>query len=92
MRLTSEEIEYLARKLVKTLSRAGHIEVESEPRVVEGVASVITDELMVEDKLNDEVREVLLQHSSEMQRSNITYAEMFKMVKKKLAKEKGVVL
>ena len=92
MRLTSEEIEYLARKLVKTLSRAGHIEVESEARVVEGVAGVITDELMVEDKLNDEVREVLLQHSSEMQRSNITYAEMFKMVKKKLAKEKGVVL
>ena len=92
MRLTSEEIEYLARKLVKTLARARHIEVESEPRVAEGVAAVITEELMVEDKLNDEVREVLLQHSSEMQRSNITYAEMFKMVKKKLAKEKGVVL
>ena len=92
MRLTSEEIEYLARKLVKTLTREGHIEVESEPRAIEGVAAAITEELMVEDKLNDEVREVLLQHSSEMQRSNITYAEMFKMVKKKLAKEKGVVL
>jgi hypothetical protein len=92
MRLTSEEIEYLARKLVKTLTRGRHIEVESEARVISGVAAVITDELMVEDKLNDEVREVLLQHSSEMQRSNITYAEMFKMVKKKLAREKGVVL
>jgi hypothetical protein len=92
MRLTSEEIEYLARKLVKTLTRGGHIEVESEAGVVEGVAAVITEELLVEDKLNEEVREVLLQHSSEMQRSNITYAEMFKMVKKKLAKEKGVIL
>ncbi|HEY7435177.1 MAG TPA: DUF507 family protein [Methylomirabilota bacterium] len=92
MRLTSEEIEYLARKLVKTLTRGGHIEVESEAAVAEGVAAVITEELLVEDKLNEEVREVLLQHSSEMQRSNITYAEMFKMVKKKLAKEKGVIL
>jgi hypothetical protein len=92
MRLTSEEIEYLARKLVKTLQRARRIEVESEARVIDGVAAVITEELMVEDKLNEEVREVLLQHSSEMQRSNITYAEMFKMVKKKLAREKGVVL
>jgi hypothetical protein len=92
MRLTSEEIEYLARKLVKTLTRGGHIEVEAEAAVVEGVAAVITEELLVEDKLNEEVREVLLQHSSEMQRSNITYAEMFKMVKKKLAKEKGVIL
>jgi hypothetical protein len=92
MRLTSEEIEYLARKIVKTLTKEGRIETEAEPRVVEGVAGVITEELMVEDKLNEEVREVLLQHSSEMQRSNITYTEMFKMVKKKLAKEKGIVL
>jgi hypothetical protein len=53
---------------------------------------VITDDLRVEDRLNDEVREVLIQHASEMERSNITYTEMFKMVKRKLAKEKGIVL
>jgi hypothetical protein len=53
---------------------------------------VITDELMVEDKLNEEVREVLIQHASEMERSNVTYTEMFKMVKKKLAREKGIIL
>jgi hypothetical protein len=92
MRLTSEEIEYLARKIVKTLTKAGRIEIDSEPRVVGSIAAVVTEELMVEDRLNEEVREVLLQHSSEMQRSNITYTEMFKMVKKKLAREKGVIL
>ena len=47
---------------------------------------------MVEERLNEEVRDVLVQHSNEMQRSNITYTEMFKMVKRKLAKEKGIVL
>ena len=31
-------------------------------------------------------------HTSEMERSNITYTEMFKMVKKKLAREKGIIL
>jgi hypothetical protein len=94
MRLTSDEIEYLARKLVKSLTKDGHIDVETEarPRVIGSVAATITEELMVEDRLNQEVREVLLQHSSEMQRSNITYTEMFKMVKKKLAKEKGIIL
>lgn len=92
MRLTSDEIEYLARKIVKTLLRERRIEIDSEPRVVQTIAATITEELMVEDKLNEEVREVLLQHSSEMQRSNITYTEMFKMVKKKLAREKGIVL
>jgi uncharacterized protein len=92
MRLTSDEIEYIARKIVKTLSSEEKLEMDSEARVVEAIARVITDELMVEDKLNEEVREVLIQHASEMERSNITYTEMFKMVKKKLAREKGIIL
>ena len=92
MRLTSDEIEYLARKIVKTLNREGRIQIDAEARVVASIGAVITEELMVEDRLNEEVREVLLQHASEMQRSNITYTEMFKMVKKKLAREKGIVL
>jgi hypothetical protein len=92
MRLTSDEIEYIARKIVKTLTAEGRLEVDSQSRVSDGIARVITEELMVEDKLNEEVREVLVQHSEEMQRSNITYTEMFKMVKRKLAREKGIVL
>jgi hypothetical protein len=92
MRLTTDEIAFIARKIVKTLAAEGKIEVDSETRVAEGLVKVITDELMVEDRLNEEVREVLVQHSGEMERSNITYTEMFKMVKRKLAREKGIVL
>lgn len=92
MRLTPNEIEFVARKIVKTLVAEGKLEVDSEARVAEGLAKVITDEMMVEDRLNEEVREVLTQHSNEMERSNITYTEMFKMVKRKLAREKGIIL
>jgi hypothetical protein len=92
MRLGADEIEYISRKIVKTLSSEGKLQMDSDARVVEGIARVITDELMVEDKLNEEVREVLIQHASEMERSNVTYTEMFKMVKKKLAREKGIIL
>jgi hypothetical protein len=92
MRLTTDEVAFIARKIVKTLVADGKIEVDSETRVAEGLVKVITDELMVEDRLNEEVREVLVQHSGEMERSNITYTEMFKMVKRKLAREKGIVL
>ena len=92
MRLTSDEIEYISRKIVKTLSAEGKLEMDDAGRVVEAMGKVITDEMMVEDRLNEEVREVLLQHASEMERSNITYTEMFKMVKKKLAREKGIIL
>jgi hypothetical protein len=92
MRLSADEIEYIARKIVKTLVSAGKLEVDSEPRIVDLITHTIADELSVEDRLNEEVREVLLQHSSEIERSNMSYSEMFKMVKKKLAKEKGIIL
>ena len=92
MRLTSEEVEYISRKIVKTLVAAGKLEVDSESRVVEAIGRVITEELMVEDRLNEEVRETLIQHSAEMERSNVTYTEMFKMLKRKMAREKGIIL
>ena len=92
MRLTDNKIQFISRKIVKTLVAQEKLEVDDEPRVVEGIAKVITDELQVEDRLNEEVREVLVQHATEMQRSNITYSEMFKMVKRKMAKEKGIIL
>jgi hypothetical protein len=92
MRLTAEEILYVSRKIVKTLVGEGKLEVDSEARIVDGIARVITDELQIEDRLNEEVREVLIQHASEMERSNVTYTEMFKMLKKKMAREKGIIL
>ena len=92
MRLTSHEIEYISRKIVKTLVGAGRLEVDSEPRVIDSISRVVTEELQVEDRLNEEVRETLMQHASEMERSNVTYTEMFKMLKRKMAREKGIIL
>jgi hypothetical protein len=92
MRLTPDEIEFIARKIVKTLSAERKIEVEDEAQLVQGLVKVVTDELQVEDRLNEEVRQVLVEHSRDMERANITYSEMFKMVKRKVAKEKGIVL
>ena len=92
MRLRSDEIEFLARKIVKTLAVEEKLAVDDEEAVMAEIGRVITEELEREDRLNDEVREVLVQHSDEMARSNITYTEMFKMVKRKMAKEKGIIL
>jgi len=92
MRLTADEIQFISRKIVKTLVAAKRLEVDDEGRVVEGIARVIVDELAVEDRLNDEAREVLAQHMRQMERSDITYSEMFRKVKRELAKKKGIVL
>ena len=92
MRLTADEIQFISRKIVKTLVAAERLEVDDEARVVEGIARTIVDELAVEDRLKDEAREVLAQHMTQMERSDITYSEMFRKVKRELAKKKGIVL
>jgi len=92
MRLSADEIQFISRKIVKTLVAAGRLEVDNEARVVEGIAHAIVEELSIEDRLNEEAREVLAQHMTQMERSDITYSEMFKKVKRELAKKKGIVL
>ncbi len=107
MRLSPDEIQYISRKIagasrrtrsstspedLKILTHERRIEVDDADRVIEGIARVITEELQVEDRLNEEVREVLVQHTDQMDRSDITYSEMFKKVKRELAKQKGIVL
>jgi hypothetical protein len=92
MRLSPDEIQFISRKIVKTLVGSGRLQVDDQPRVIEGIARVIVDELMVEDRLNEEARQVLSEHSAHIERSDITYSEMFKKVKRELAKKKGIVL
>jgi len=92
MRLSTDEIQFISRKIVKTLVAAGRLEVDNEARVTEGIARVIVDELSVEDRLNEEARQVLSEHSAHIERSDIAYSDMFKKVKRELAKKKGIVL
>lgn len=92
MRLASDEIEYIARKIVKTLVGDGSLQVDNQAQVVDGIIQVVTAELSIEDQLNEEVREVLSQHMAHMERSDIAYSDMFKKVKRELAKQKGIIL
>ena len=55
MRLTENEIEFISRKIVKTLVAEGKLEVDNQSRVVTGIRQVIVDDLRVEDQLNEEV-------------------------------------
>jgi hypothetical protein len=53
---------------------------------------LITEDLLVEDRLNEEVKEILRAHTAAIDRGNIDYARMFAMVKKQLVKERGLIL
>ena len=92
MIFSREYIGYLARRTVKHLIDAKLITTSdlkgTEARVTVG----LTDELALEDRINEEVRVILEAYSEEMRKSGAQYQEMFKKVKTELAKKYKAVL
>jgi uncharacterized protein len=90
MLLAREFVHYISRQLVKRLSPA-FIETPSPDVVAEKISDVISEELAVEDRLNDEVRDLLSQYSEYMRRENVSYQEMFRRIKNTLIQQRKVV-
>ena len=90
MLLSRAFIAYLARELAKRLGE-GPLEVADGEGVRELIHNLITDELSVEDQINDEVREILSQYSDYMRREGVSYQEMFKRTKRLLLAERKVI-
>jgi hypothetical protein len=92
MRLNKNQIEHLASVILRSLTKEGKIIIEDRTRLSEEVTSLLIDEFQKEDRLDQEVRELLSQHIDKIRKENIEYQQMFKMIKTKLAREKGIVL
>jgi len=90
MLLAREVVAYISKQLVKRLS-AGIIETSAPDAVAEKIATVIGDELAVEDRLNDEVRDLLSQYSEYMRREGVSYSEMFRRIKNTLISQRKVI-
>ena len=90
MLLAREFVQYISRQLVQRLSPT-LIETPSPDLVAEKVAEVINEELAAEDRLNDEVRDILSQYSEYMRREGVSYQEMFRRIKNTLIQQKKVV-
>ena len=90
MLLAREFIAYLSRQLVRKLT-PGVIETPAPEAVAEKITEVITEELAVEDRLNDEVRDLLSQYSEYMRRESVSYQEMFRRIKNTLISQRKVV-
>jgi len=90
MLLAREFVAYLSRQIVKRLI-PGTIDTSSPDAVAEKIAGVIGDELAVEDRLNDEVRDLLSQYNEYMRREGVSYQEMFRRIKNTLIQQRKVI-
>ena len=93
MRLRKKVIDHIAKTVTDRLLDQALLTVDG-PRetVMAEVSRLITADLMIEDRLNEEVKELLRAHTAEIERGNIDYARMFTMVKRKLVQERGLIL
>ena len=78
--------------MVKRLSATEMIDTKSAELVAQAVRHAMAEELGVEDRLNEEVREILSQHAEEMRRTGVSYQEMYKKVKGELARQRKLTL
>jgi hypothetical protein len=92
MLLSRDYVGYMAKEVTKRLVERQMIETKSPEQLAEKVRQTMADELGVEDRLNEEVREILSQHSDEMRRLGASYQEMYKKIKGELARQRKLIL
>ena len=90
MLLAREFVTYISKQIVKSLT-SGTIETSNPDLVAEKIAEVISEELSAEDRLNDEVRDLLSQYSEYMRREGVSYQEMFRRIKNTLISQRKIV-
>ena len=92
MLLSRDFVGYMAKEVVKRLVAGKMIETKDADALAQQVRQVMADEVTVEDRLNEEAREILARYSEEMRRTGVSYQDMYKKVKTQLARERKLIL
>lgn len=93
MRIKKELVERMSKQMVKSLIAGDFIVWDDRPEKLEDIISaIITEDLLVEDRLNDEVKTLLEARTKDYERDMMDFGRVFQMVKSKLVRERGLVL
>ncbi len=60
--------------------------------VLKATQEIMVHELMVEDRLNEEVRQILKKYEANIDRDQLNYRSLFDLTKKKLVRERTLIL
>jgi hypothetical protein len=92
MLLSRDFVAHMASQVTKRLLSEKMIEAAHAVKLTERIRLKMAEEMGVEDRLNEEVREILSQHAEEMRRTGASYQEMYKKVKGELARQRKLTL
>ena len=93
MRIPKGWVPVIASEIVEELINKDMVKIQlTESQLKAVTEELIMEELMVEDRLNDEVREMLKQFDSEIEKGQLDYRKLFDLTKKKLIREKNIII
>jgi hypothetical protein len=93
MRIPKEWVAVISKEIIEGLLKNQLIELkESKERAIVVLEELMIDELMVEDRLNDEVRGILKQYETEIEKGRMDFRTLFDLTKKKLVRERNIIL
>lgn len=94
MLLNRDYVSHTASEVVKKLLEGNLVEIKERDveAVIARVRLRMMEEITIEDKVNEEVRNILTQYQDEMRRTGVSYQEMFKKVKGQLARDRKLIL
>lgn len=93
MRIPKSWVPVMARKIIENLVAREMISPKVPmDKLISQADAIILEELMVEDRLNNEVRELLKKHEMDIERNRMDYRRLFELTKQKLVKERNLVL
>jgi len=94
MLLNRDYVGHMASEVVKKLIEGNLVEIKEKDleAVIARLRHRIMEEITVEEKVNEEVRNILVQYQDEMRRTGVSYQEMFKKVKGQIARDRKLIL
>jgi hypothetical protein len=93
MRIPKPWVPILSKKIVDNIVAKGLVKpAVPDEKLLSEASEIILEELTVEDRLNEEVRELLKGHASEIEKGRLDYRRLFELTKQKLVKERNLIL
>ena len=92
MKLSNKRCEVLASVMARRLSSEGLVAGVTVEALTGKLQEALIDDLSLEDRLNDEVRELLAKHADQMQATGADYHESFRKAKAMLVRKRRLIL
>lgn len=93
MRIPKSWVPMLAKKIADNLVKKDLVEsLVPIATLIAETERLLLEELTVEDRLNEEVRQILKKFEPEIEKGRLDYRRLFDMTKQKIVRERNVIL